>query len=378
MATSEIENYIYLLSQGLDSGGVGRFTLNKLPRSKGLLEAAEIYPYRWVYFAVQAAVCARATAVRVGSNATSVSVEFELNEIAPEFLVPDLVLGESSASERAVRFWAQSVLWASALNPLSVHLLCEGTHTGYRATVMGENSSKCPLAPKDQRSRLAIVVNFGLMNPKRAQLSAYLEKQLAREMAFANLPLRLEGREGVLGRPPMSEYARLALNLARPEQSDALGFTIPSLINFGEYRLSNGAGHVFDMPPGSPRLDLSGAVEHRVAERTELRTSWNNLSIRKSERFEWLIPLDFVPKIPGTTQVWADGVAIYRAGKPSRFFPVHHGLSLLPSELEEVTPGWDVFWPMPDGTTDYLGLSAVQDDGFTALRQRAVNWVQKL
>ncbi|MBN9419778.1 hypothetical protein ABS71_02675 [bacterium SCN 62-11] len=378
MATSEIENYIYLLSQGLDSGGVGRFTLNKLPRSKGLLEAAELYPYRWVYFAIQAAVCARATAVKVGSNATSVSVEFELNEVAPEFLVPDLVLGESSASERAVRFWAQSVLWASALNPLSVHLLCEGTHTGYRATVMGENSSKCPLPPKDQRSRLAIVVNFGLVSPRRVQLSAYLEKQLAREMAFMNLPLRLEGREAPLGCPPHSGYGRVGLHLSRPDVADALGFIIPSLLNFGEYRLPNGAGHTFDVPPGAPRLDLSGAVDDRVAVRTELRTSWNSLSVRKTERYEWLLPLDFVPKIPATQRVWADGVAVYREGKPSRLFPVHHGLSLLPLELEELSPGWDVFWPMPDGTTDYLGLSAVQDECFTATREQAVSWAQTL
>lgn len=378
MATSEIENYIYLLSQGLDSSGVGRFTLNKLPRSKGLLEAAELYPYRWVYFAVQAAVCARAASVKVGSNATSVSVEFELNEVAPEFLVPDLVLGESTAAERAVRLWAQSVLWASALNPLSVHLLCEGTHTGYRATVMGENSSKCPLPPRDQRTHLAIVVNFGLLNPRRLQLSAYLEKQLAREMAFVNLPLRLEGREAAMGRPPMSTYERVSLNLGRPGNPDALGFVIPSLLNLGEYRLPNGAGHVFDVPLGSPRLDLTGAVEDRAAERTELRTSWNNLSVRKTERYEWLIPLDFVPKIPGTTQVWAEGVACFRAGKPGRLFPVHHGLSLLPLELEELTPGWDVFWPMPEGTTDYLGLSAVQDETFTTLRQRAVGWASKL
>ena len=69
MATSEIENTIYLLSQGLDSGGEGRFTLNKLPRSPALLQAAEQYPYRWVYFAVQAAVCAEASSVRLGSNA---------------------------------------------------------------------------------------------------------------------------------------------------------------------------------------------------------------------------------------------------------------------------------------------------------------------
>jgi hypothetical protein len=376
MATSEIENYIYLLSQGLDSGGEGRFTLNKLPRSKALLEAAQLYPYRWIYFAVQAAACARATVVRVGSNATSLSVEFELNEVAGEFLQPDLLLGESSAQDSAVRLWSQAVLWASALEPVTIQLLCEGAHGGYRATVMGEKSSRVLLGPRDQRSRLAMVVNFGRESKRRVELSAYLEKQLVREMSFVNLPVRLEGQDAPMGRPPTGGYQRVALKLARPEDSQALGFVIPSLLVFGSYRLPGREAAFMEAPAGSPCLDLSGVVGDRPVQRCELRTSFANLSLRKSDRYEWLLPLDFAPKIPGTSQVRAEAVACYRPGKPSRLFPVLHGLSLLPLELDELSEGWDVFWPIPGGLTDYVGLSAVQDEAFAAARAAAVAWVR--
>ena len=162
MATSDIENTIYLLSQGLDSVGEGRFTLNKLRRSSALLQAAEQHPYRWVYFAVQAAVCTWASMVRLGSNATSVSVEFEVADVSEEFLSADLLAGEGDARVPAVRLWAQAVLWASALNPLSVEVLCEGAHPGYRVSFVGDSNQKSVLAPSDRRTRLAILaLSFG-------------------------------------------------------------------------------------------------------------------------------------------------------------------------------------------------------------------------
>ena len=375
MATSELENTIYLLSQGLESGGEGRFTLNKLPRSPALLKAAEQVPYRWVYFAVQAAVCVGAVSVRLGSNATSVSVEFEVADVPEHFLLADL-LAEGDAREPVVSLWARAVLWASALNPLSVEVLCEGSHAGYRLSIVGESSQKSLLAPSLRRTRLAVVVHFGANSRRRMEISACLEKHFASDMAYVNLPVKLEGSEPALGLPLLQGYKRVALQVARPEDPDTLGFVIPSLLSFGEYRLPDKRGALFrNAPSGSPQLDLSGAVGSRLAERKELRTSWDNLCLRKDDKAEWLLPLDFVPKIPGTSRFRCGSLAFFKADRPARFFPVHHGLALLPIEMPEAPTGWDLFWPTPRQSTDYPGLAVVQDESFLELRKRAVAWL---
>lgn len=373
MPTSEIENYIYLLSQGLDSGGAGRFTLNKLVKSAALLAAADQYPYRWIYFALQAAVSAGAVSAQVGSNANSVSVEFDLAEVHQEFLSPDLLLGESAPSQEAVRLWAQALLWANALSPHSILILCRGEHPGYQATIVGEHSSRHLLPPARQRTRLALLVNFA-NNPKlRVRLSAHLEKGLAQDMGFAPLGIRLEGREPSWGHSPRPGYNRVALCMANLQRPSVIGLAQPQALKIGSYRSLRQSGEVFHSD--GPQLVLSGDIPDHPAQWTDLRTNWTNLSLYKTAHKECLFALDYVPKIPGTNVVRARAIAFYHGQAPSQFSPIRDGLRLRPFILPEAPAGWEVYWPTPGHPTDYPGTAAVENEAMLDMHHQAIQWL---
>lgn len=386
MTTSDIENYVRGLSEGLESQGEGRFTLNKIPRSTALVQLSETHPLRWVGLVLQSAVAGRAVAASVGSNASSVGAEYLLTEMADDFLNPDLLLGESDKSHPGLRFLAQALQWASAQSPAQINLICEGPHPGYHIEWEGDQSKRQSLPPCQGRSRVALLVNCGPGHPKRLWASASLERELLERFNYLPIPLTLDSRELKLGSLPLSPW--MGCWLCPPNQERFLGVVAPLEITHSQVQVGRGPVKQWGLLPPPPtrhfapdplpsrqqqyldnrmqsaHLWLGGDVASDQLRREELRTDWRSLVVKKTLKGEWTLPLSYVPKIPGTSRVSCRALS-WRGNE--QLLPVHFGMTLNALPLS----GGTVVLPCQDLETDFSGLTAVQNQALKDLLAEA-------
>ena len=383
MTTSGIESYVQELSGGLESQGAGQFTLNKLTCSPALVQVSHQHPLRWLGFALQSAVLGGAVSARLGSNAASVGIEFDLTESVPEYLNPDLLLGEGGSAHAGARFLAQALKWAAAQDPVELHMICDGPHTGYHAVIKAGETKTQKIPPVSRRSRVALLSTFGERNPKRLQASAGIEGEMVARFSYLSVPLSLDSRPLPLGFP---EAAQSVLwSLCPPAHPDSLAVVSPSQIPFAEIQVVGGKLSRFPPPPlpvvrrlppalaGMRRAILAGDIASNQLRFEELRTTWNSLLVRQTPKGDWTLALSYVPKIPGTKLVRCDALLGYSAqSEPSRLVPVQHGMNLNPVALANAPAGWTVVAPASHLTTDFPGLNAVDDKDLDQLRMWAV------
>ncbi|MBX3169343.1 MAG: hypothetical protein KF760_18225 [Candidatus Eremiobacteraeota bacterium] len=366
---SKLEQFIDgALSEGsLDSSG--SFTIDWQHALSKIGDLSRQYPARWVYFLAQAGVAARALGLNVSCSRASISVEILLDQ---ETFTPDQVLDQSGQRSKAAAFLYSALLWAQALGPQSVELLCQDAQGGslYRLAAGSETRQTLPPAYR----RVVMLYRPAAADADFKKLVTLLSHQLGSALRYCPLPLFLDSRPLAQGEalqtlpksgPTQAYRIFRRLVLAPPEASAALAAAPPHawpahrifLDGFPEI-----CGPKSDESLGI--LEIAGPLAYPPMQTA--RAEGNQLPLLP----DWVLPLDYSPWIGSLIRCHATFFRVRRSlGKLQL---VHYGLGLevidLPALAED---GWGIVVANHSIQTDFSGLKAVENDKYRQL----LDWV---
>jgi hypothetical protein len=370
VSTSAIED----LLRGLEHAGSGHFTVNALPRTRALLELCRTHPSRWVQFVLQGAMAARASNVRVGSERHTVGVEVYLpDELPRELENSDLLIASEEYTHPAAALFSRAIQLAAALDQEYVKVVLETPRGGYYLQITAKEIVRRSTDPLRGTTRLSILVSFSERGtPLRLALSGGLERDLLDRMPLYSIPLNYEGRLLPVGKLTESRVDELRYTVCAPNAVEALALISPENVD----------AEAVQVPGYSPlrvgakeaqvtRLRVEGQGTAYPPRFEELRRDFKSVVLCTTPRGDWVLPLDYVPKIASTKLIRGAWAATRIIGEPARLVPVLHGFALDPVELPGVQPGWRMLMAVSELKTDFPGLRAVEDETLAAVVTRA-------
>lgn len=374
----------------------GQFSVDFEKALEKLGALSRQHMHRWIFFAAQAAVSFGATDLKLSGNSRSVSLDVHLPRL-PERLRDGRALEgieESSAlggEEAAMYSLRQALLWARALQPKTLALVCRGPHPGYVLTLDGQRTRrKENPAEAGPGSRLSLL----LTQPGVPEdlWSRSLGAEATYRLSFCPVPVWFEdvqlsrgdsthllrNRQRRTGNVKLLERYVLCgpnhssvLGVRTPASQPAMLYRIDGQEEIRRHRSCSPVPTCYALEVGGEGIEEAGCTQAPVGVEEGFCVGGWSSSDSRSMELRLQSPVEY--ELPGFPDGRVRARALFTRMRVSGAYLVcaRHGMLLDPVPLRGLpAEGWVAVVASNSVGTDASGLKAVQDGVY----ERIAGW----